>query len=157
MTKMIGLNELLHIKEEDFCAYKVHFATGANEKKKPYNAFLIDEFKEWQECQTNKNFGREYILSLIYYDKDVWMFGGIYKVLPIPPTPIKRADGWKGWKYQTQLTDQAKDYIGRAFFRFKKEFRASYPLLELAPKKGDPIARMPLESCVGSAMLASLY
>ena len=36
------------------------------------------------------------------------------------------------------------DYIGRAFFKFKKEFRASYPTLELDPKNGEPIAKMPL-------------
>ena len=64
--QMINLHELLGIKEETFSNYKVHFATGSNDKKAPYNAFLIDQFKEWQECQTNKNFGRDYILSLIY-------------------------------------------------------------------------------------------
>ena len=141
---MINLCELLQIKEQEFCDYKVHFATGTNDKKKPYNAFLIDEFKDWQEGQTQKNFGRPFILSLIYYDKDIWMFGGIYRVLPVEPVPIENGNGWKGWKYETELTDKAIDYIGRAFFRFKKEFRASYPLLELDPKNGEPIAQMPL-------------
>ncbi len=141
---MINLHEILNIKEEDFFEYKVHFATGSNDKKAPYNAFLIGGFKEWQECQTNKNFGRNYILSLIYYDRDIWMFGGIYKVLPIKPLPIERDNGWKGWKYQTELADKATEYIGRAFFKFKKEFRASYPVLELDPKAGEPIAKMPL-------------
>ena len=94
---MINLTELLGISEEELCDYKLHFATGASEKREPYNAFLIDEFKAWQECQTNKNFGRKYILSLIYYDKDVWMFGGIYEVLPIAPVPIQQSGGWKGW------------------------------------------------------------
>ena len=137
---MINLHELLDIPKEDFCNYKVHFATGSQNKKVPYNAFLIDEFKDWQEHQTNKNFGRKYVLSLIYFDKDIWMFGGIYKVLPTRPTPIETG----GWKYDTELTNKASDYIGRAFFRFKKEFRASYPLLELDPKNGEPIAEMPL-------------
>ena len=141
---MINLCELLGIQEEDFCNYKVHFATGLNDKKQPYSAFLIDEFKYWQECQTNKNFRRKYIISLIYYDKDIWMFGGIYEVLPIQPVPIKNNNGWKGWKYETVLNEKATDYIGRAFFNFKKEFRASYPVLELCPKKGNPVAKMPL-------------
>ena len=105
---------------------------------------MIDDFKDWQERQTEKNWSREYILSLIYYEKDIWMFGGIYKVLPILPVPIQNDQGWTGWKYETELTDKASEYIGRAFFRFKKEFRASYPTLELAPKKGNPIAEMPL-------------
>ena len=141
---MISLHEILGIPEEHFCDYKVHFATGSFEKEKPYNAFLIDEFKDWQERQTNKNFRRKFILSLIYYEKDVWMFGGIYKVLSIVPKPIKDDTGWTGWKYETELTEQAVDYIGRAFFKFKKEFRASYPVLELVPKNGVPVAKIPI-------------
>ena len=85
---MINLCELLQIKKEDFPNYKVHFATGGFSKKEPYNAFLIDGFKDWQEHQTGKNFGRPLILSLIYYDKDIWMFGGVYKVLPVAPVPV---------------------------------------------------------------------
>lgn len=84
---MINLYELLGINKEDFSKYKVHFATGSTDKKEPYNVFLINEFKYWQECQTNKNFGRPYIVSLIYYEKDIWMFGGIYRVLPYKASP----------------------------------------------------------------------
>ena len=71
----------------------MHFAIGAKDRKETYNKFLIDEFKDWQERQTNKNFSRKYILSLIYYEKDVWMFGGVYKVLPVKPVPIEE-NGW---------------------------------------------------------------
>lgn len=141
---MITLHELLCIREENFCDYKVHFAIGRDKRKEPYNIFLLDEFKYWQECQTEKNWSRKYILSLIYYDKDIWMFGGIYEVLPINPVPISNDTGWNGWKYETKLTNKASEYIGRAFFKFKKEFRASYPTLELDPKNGEPIAKMPL-------------
>ena len=141
---MITLCELLHIAKEDFKDYKVHFAIGRTARKEPYNTFLIDGFQEWQEHQTQKNFSRQYILSLIYYEKDIWMFGGIYRVLPITPIPVQGENGWSGWKYQTELTSTCTDLIGRAFFKFKKEFRASYPVLELDPKNGDPIAEMPL-------------
>ena len=141
---MIKLFELLDISKEHFSDYKVHFAIGRDKRREPYNTFLIDGFKEWQEHQTNKNFKRKYVLSLVYYDKDIWMFAGVYEVLPIKPVPVKNESGWKGWKYETKLTDKATEYIGRAFFRFKKEFRASYPVLELEPKNGSPIAQMPL-------------
>ncbi len=141
---MINLTQLLEIKEHEFKDYKVHFAIGRDHRKEPYNTFLIDGFKNWQEHQTNKNFRRKYILSLVYYDKDIWMFAGIYEVLPVKPTPIRNDNGWDGWKYETKLTDQAKGYIGKAFFKFKKEFRASYPVLELDPKNGEPIAKMQL-------------
>lgn len=141
---MITLCELLQIEKAYFAKYKVHFAIGRDNRKEPYNIFLIDDFKDWQERQTGKNWSREYILSLIYYEKDIWMFGGIYRVLPTLPVPIQNNHGWSGWKYETELTDKAAEYIGRAFFRFKKEFRASYPTLELDPKNGEPIAEMPL-------------
>lgn len=141
---MLTLQELLGLQEEELCEYKVHFATSSKGRKEPYNAFLIDGFKYWQECQTQKNFSRKYILSLIYYEKDIWMFGGVYEVLPIKPTPISNNEGWCGWKYETSLTDRATEYIGRAFFKFKKEFRASYPVLELKPKNGEPIVKMQL-------------
>ena len=45
---------------------------------------------------------------------------------------------------ENYTVEMATDYIGRAFFRFKKEFRASYPVLELNPKNGIPVAQMPL-------------
>ena len=142
---MITLRQLLEIAEADLCKYKVHFAIGRDKRKEPYNTFLIGDFQYWQECQTGKNWSRQYILSLIYYEKDIWMYGGIYEVLPVEPVPIENpAVGWKGWKYETRLLDKATEYIGRAFFRFKKEFRASYPTLELDPKNGEPIAEMPL-------------
>ncbi len=141
---MINLCELLQIEKENYTKYKVHFATGRDNRKEPYNSFLIDNFKDWQEHQTGKNWSRPYILSLIYYEKDIWMFGGVYEVLPVEPTPVENDSGWKGWRYQTELTEKAAEYIGRAFFKFKKEFRASYPTLELDPKNGDPIAKMPL-------------
>ena len=141
---MITLNELLKIDNADYHKYKIHFATGSTDKKKPYNLFLIEEFKHWQECQTNKNFEREFVISLIYYDKEIWMFGGVYEVLPIKPIPIKNDEGRNSWKYETKLTDRAIDYIGKAFFRYKKDFRASYPTLELKPKSGIEVAKMPL-------------
>lgn len=141
---MINLHELLGISKENYCDYKVHFATGSTGKKEPYNEFLIDRFQNWQEHQTNKNFNRKFVISLIYYDKDVWMFGGIYEVLPIEPISFVSDKGWEGWKYETRLAENGQDYIGRAFFRYKKEFRASYPVLELTPKNGVPVADMPV-------------
>ena len=141
---MLNLCELLQIEKTDFLKYKVHFAIGRENRKEPYNCFLIDGFKDWQEQQTSKNWNRQYILSLIFYEKDIWMFGGLYEVLSVAPIPIEKDNGWKGWQYQTELMDKASEYIGRAFFRFKKEFRASYPTLELDPKNGNPIAEMPL-------------
>ena len=62
---MLKLLDILNIPESQMKNYKVHFAIGAREKTEAYNQFLIGGFKEWQEQQTNKNFSRPYILSLI--------------------------------------------------------------------------------------------
>ena len=142
---MIKLVYLLNIKESYYVEYKLHFEIGRDNKKEPYNKFLVDEFKEWQECQTQKNWSRKYIVSLIYYDKDLWLYGGVYEVLPIKPKPIEEG-GWKGWKYETKPLDIQSDLIGRVLFYFKKEFRASYPTLELKNTKG----MMPSEIYVSS-------
>lgn len=143
---MIKLVDLLNIKQEDFADYKLHFATDANDKRKPYNMFLIDKFGEWQSNQTNKNFNRKYVISLIYYDKDVWLFGGVYKVENTKPVPIYYSNGWHGWHYQLSLTDNQKDLIGRVFVKYKKPFRASYPCLELQTKNGNT----PADICISS-------
>lgn len=132
---MIKLVDLLGIDESNYADYKLHLAIGRDDKKEPFNTFLIDGFKEWQELQTKKNWTRKYIISLIYYDKNSWLYGGVYEVLPISPAPIINGQ-WKGWKYETRLLDIQSDLIGRVLFYFKKEFRASYPTLELKATSG---------------------
>lgn len=132
---MIKLIDILGIDKSDYINYKLHLAIGRDNKREPYNTFLVDRFKEWQEHQTQKNWTRKYIISLIYYGKNLWLYGGVYEVLPVNPTPIINED-WQGWKYETKLLDVQRDLIGRALFYFKKEFRASYPTLELKASKG---------------------
>lgn len=127
---MIGLLDVLGITENELSDYKVHFATGEGDKLKPYKKFLIGTFKEWQERQTNKNFSRKYILSLIYYDKNKWLFGGVYEVVSPEPELIKEGDR-SLWKYETRLVNRQTDLIGRIVVGYKKEFRASYPCLDL--------------------------
>lgn len=132
---MIKLVDLLGIKEEDYKDYKIHLATGSQGKMVPYNRFLVGTFKEWQEEQTDKNWNRKYIISLIYQSKNIWLFGGVYEVLPTKPIPITNGT-WNGWKYETKLLDIQSDLIGRVLFYYKKEYRASYPKLELKATNG---------------------
>ena len=132
---MLKLVDLLSIKKDAYTDYKIHLATGHLDKMEPYRCFLLDQFKQWQEEQTSKNWSRKYIISLIYYSKNIWLFGGVYEVLPIDPVPIKK-EKWTGWKYETKLLNIQSDLIGRVLFYFKKDFRASYPKLELQASKG---------------------
>ncbi len=119
---MIKLVDMLNIQAEYYNNYKIHFATGTDNKQKAYEKFLINEFDEWQANQTNKNFNREYVISLIYYDRDIWLFGGIYKVNNQTPHPVTLSDGWSGWHYDLTLTDNQKDLIGEFLFIIKKSF-----------------------------------
>lgn len=132
---MIKLVDLLKLNTADYANYKLHFAIGRSNKSEPYNTFLVDKFKEWQECQTQKNWTRKYIISLIYYKKDLWLYGGVYEVLPTPPRAAMNGQN-KCWIYETKLLEAESDLIGRVVFYFKKEFRASYPTLELKARTG---------------------
>lgn len=136
---MLKLVDVLKISESEFKNYKVHLATVGNDGVEPYQKFLIGEFQEWQEEQTKKNFSRKYIISFIYYNKNKWLFGGIYEVLSAAPSPICK-ENWKGWKYQTKLVDCQTDLIGRAFIHYEKNYRASYPRLEMIPTDGESMA-----------------
>ncbi len=144
---MLKLVDVLGIPESKFKNYKIHLATGRPNILEPYKKFLINGFKEWQECQTKKNFSRKYVISLIYYSRHKWLFGGVYEILPVKPTPIQNGE-WHGWQYQTKLTDCQNDLIGRAFIYYEKYYRASYPTLELLPNDGCSMA--PRDACIVS-------
>lgn len=144
---MIKLLDVLGINKDNMADYKVHFAVGAKDPLEPYKKFLIGGFKDWQEEQKNKNFTKKYILSLIYYAKDTWMFAGVYQVLPGEPKPIQ-IDDWLGFKYKTRLVLNQKDLIGRAFIHYEKEFRQSYPNLNLLPTNGKPLSDMAIDYIV---------
>lgn len=138
---MLKLIDILGIPESEYKNYKIHFAIGSKRKIEPYEQFLINKFKTWQEQQTRKNFSRPYVISLIYAGKDTWLYAGVYKILSTAPLPITN-NSWKGWKYESELTDIQADLIGRAFVYYKKEYRASYPKLELQCENSIPPADM---------------
>ena len=117
--------DMIPFIEEHKKEIKVHCAIGTKDIYDPLYAFERGEFKDWQEHQTKKNFGRKYILSLIYYGKDEWLFAGVYKSLNVKDHPNK-----KGFLYDTEQTEIGKEYIGKAVVLFKKTFRQSYLCLE---------------------------
>lgn len=136
---MLKLVDVLKIDESEFKNYKVHLATVGNDGADPYQKFLVGEFQAWQEQQTKKNFSRKYIISFIFHTKNKWLFGGVYEVLPTAPLPIHKKN-WTGWQYRTRLVDCQTDLIGRAFIYYEKNYRASYPRLEMIPVDGESMA-----------------
>ncbi|SMC22211.1 hypothetical protein SAMN02745134_01590 [Clostridium acidisoli DSM 12555] len=66
------LNEILNINELDYKKYKIHLACGGDPKDRleAYRKYKNGKFKEWQEGQNAHNFQRDYIISLIFIEKD---------------------------------------------------------------------------------------
>lgn len=118
------INKFIDLPGELINNTKIHFAIGAKEKFEPLYAFYRNEFKNWQEYQNKKNFERDYILSLIYYRRDEWLFAGIYKKESVKKLTNNRL------KYETELTSYGSEMIGRLIIKFTKKFRQSYAYLE---------------------------
>lgn len=119
---------VLPFLKENESDFKVHCGRGSTDTFLPLRLFLQDQskFKIWQEEQTQKNFQRKYILSLIYWHKDEWIFAGIYESISVKETP----NGPSKYRYETKLLDVGIDLIGKMIIGFKKDFRASYLCLE---------------------------
>lgn len=117
------INDLLNIEDEFVIKTKIHFASGGKDNKEPLYAFYRNEFKEWQENQANRNFQRDYIISLIWIGKDEWLFAGVYRRVG-----VEEIDG--KFIYKTELLDIYTELIGRLIVGYKKEFRQSYPYFE---------------------------
>ncbi|SHH37151.1 group I intron endonuclease [Thermosyntropha lipolytica DSM 11003] len=119
------LLEVISIPPNDMSEYKLHLAIGAKDKKEPLYelAKSIDSFKLWQEEQSKKNFERDFILALIYYKPDEWIFGGVYRRLGVKKIANK-------YMYETELLDVRTELIGRLIVRFRRPGRQSYLYLE---------------------------
>ena len=97
--------------------YKVHFAryNGHNE---PLDEWLEDpdNWVDWQAYRPQRNeFNRDFIFTLMrfYPEEDVWLFGGVFRVL---------ADHGYGNGYEVELTDHGSDFTGRLkIFRYHRK------------------------------------
>ena len=90
--------------------YKVHFARW-NGEAQPLEVFVRDkqEWQGWQEYRPTRNdFNRPFIFSLMqfYHETDIWMFGGLFRVLACHED-----------RYDVELSDAGKGFIGRLKLR----------------------------------------
>ena len=123
MKQVLKLLDILQIKRDELSKYKLHLAIGRKNKKEPLYELFKGTFEPWQGWQSKKNFERDFILAVIYYGRDEWMFGGIYK---------RKGVRWleDHFEYDTELLDIGKDLIGRAIVNFHRPGRQSYLYLE---------------------------
>jgi hypothetical protein len=90
--------------------YKVHFARW-NGDVQPLEVWVRDkqEWQGWQEYWPGRDdFNRLNIFSLIqfYHEMDIWLFGGVFRVLARPKD-----------RYEVELTEIGKGFIGRLKLR----------------------------------------
>ena len=127
---MLSVKDIIPFLSEHQENIKVHCARGSKDSFLPLRLFQQggEKFKVFQEEQTQKNFERKYILSLIYKSKDEWLFAGIYESISVKETP----KGNSKYRYKTRLVKKGydTDLIGKLVICFRKSFRASYLRLE---------------------------
>ena len=104
----IQLSEIWRI--ENLSDYKVHFARW-NGDAQPLEVFVRDkaEWQGWQEYWPGRNdFNRPYIFSLMqfYHETDIWLFGGVFRVLE------RHSE-----RYEVELLGDGGGFIGRLKLR----------------------------------------
>ena len=90
--------------------YKRHFARW-NGHSQPLEVWARDwdEWQGWQEYRPGRDdFNRPVIFSLIqfYHETDVWLFGGVFRVL------ARHAD-----RYEVEFADRGESFLGRLKLR----------------------------------------
>jgi len=121
-TKLTSIIQL-----ENPTDYKLHFATGEGNKKEALTELYNGTFDDFQNKQSRLNFSRKYILALVYLEEGEWLFAGIYESISYKNHPT---DTQYKYRYNTVLTEQYQEYIGKLIIKYDKNFRQSYPYLE---------------------------
>jgi hypothetical protein len=104
----IFLRDIWQISNPD--SYKAHFARW-NQHNEPLEVLARDqqEWQGWQQYWPGRNeFNRQYIFALakFYHEPDIWIFGGVFRVL-----------GHNSEEYQVELTELGSNFIGRLKLR----------------------------------------
>ena len=114
----IPLSSLLPIP--NLREFKVHLASW-NGEHHPLDVFVRDrgEWDRWNTWRPQKDmFNRDYILSLIdfYAEPNIWLFGGIYKVL-------SRAPVYGEDSYVIERVPEFEELVGRLKVHFQRPGR----------------------------------
>lgn len=116
----------LMVPELEPAKTKLHLAT---ERGAPFrlDVFASGGFPEWQRYQTQRNFERAFVFSLLKLaERDRWLFGGIYKVAGPCERRNSPQNGEEYFHYPLEEEDAATDLTGRMVVSFKRPGRQSY-------------------------------
>jgi len=118
---------------ENLNDYKVHLACRNEDNLNPLDVFVRskDEWKSWNTWRGSKDdFNRKFIYSLIdfYPERNIWLFGGIYKIL-------SRSKKNYAHSYKLEIAEDSQEFIGRLKIRFNRPGRAKAVKLENYYKK----------------------
>lgn len=106
---------------------KVHIA-APNATRHPLDEFRSGTFQTWQNWQSRKNFGREFVVSIVPLkaSPNEWLFVGAYKVLDVAPNTTSEG----GWLYNTEEVSETKDLSGRVVVSHVRNGRTTVRLGE---------------------------
>jgi hypothetical protein len=117
------LFDILKIKmpelKPDFC--KIHLACW-NGRDDPLDIFLEGNFPAWQNWQSNRNYERPFVVSLIKMDgESQWLFAGVYSTHGCSSVDAQQDRPWD----KSTLPEFA-ELTGRLIVEFARPGRQSY-------------------------------
>jgi hypothetical protein len=127
--KNMDISLLIPFLNENRTEIKINLASGNTvkgiNKLEPCFEYSKGLFKEWQERQDQNYFNRKYILSLIYIDKNEYLFSGIYEKISVKEETEGERIG--KFTYETKLLNNvSQELIGKLIVLFRKDFRQPY-------------------------------
>jgi hypothetical protein len=100
---------------------KVHLAAW-NGSEDPLQVYFQGEFDDWQSWQTQRNFDRPYVLSLIKMpEKDRWLYVGVYA-----SGGFEILDDGQHFRYRLKPLPTCAELAGRLMANFVRPGRQSY-------------------------------
>lgn len=120
--------DLLRVVSPEFSPgqAKVHLATW-NGLDDPLVLFRTGQFEPWQASQNQRNFERDFVVSLIDMKAGKWLFAGLFAA---NGATVKHGAAGDSFDYDLRRVDACEDLVGRLVVTFQRTGRQSYLLAE---------------------------
>lgn len=127
MTNTKTLLNIIHNIDPTIDISKCRFHSAISDSRDPLKLFLNDQFKDWQEFQTKRNFGKkdklaENIISVVKLpQKHRWLFAGVYKILGEPTNNTTNRYKEYGIRYTTRKVEEFEGLAGKVVVIYEKK------------------------------------